>query len=750
MYKLRAVIFIFLISTQTSFANDFEIVCPCTIETKSDTMIVATFKVARHFESEDVVGLYVALRGNDSARQFDDSDLISSFEFLDLPPPREQTDVRIEMPFRFNDRANTDLLIAELKADGSIRPYKTRSLIKALRDASVQDQNVFASGLAFREQIKLEPSAANLAISLPQLVNLGQTISDRLLLRFALVDQDDGSYYRLFEQEIADSLAKAQQIEKISFSVPNNLEQYPESHSDLVVSIISLDQTGNPKFLMLEDTIARRDALDKPLDNLYETEAIDFFTDTNGNGISDYNEITLDLKASSVEELQKWQIKITALGTEEAANYSTDLRTNVEHLINHTNNIFEMSGVKAELALAHFQIVGSVNGAPIQGAQDSAPNQLDMLVNFEPPFEVARSFHEDNNTDILVAFAQTATDDEACGVAPGRGSADANLYPAQSLSREYKHELFVVGIDCPDYVLAHEFGHVAGLGHSKRQGEMGIAAWSRGYGVENEFVTVMAYRQEFAFAPKIELFSSVKNTSCGTANVCGIDRHIPFDGSDAVYTLNQTIPHLAALKRGYQPVINLNGNREVVQSLNQPYIEYGATATDLEEGNLTALIDISGKVNTAELGTYVLTYSVRDNDGNVSTTQRTVSVSIDADYDADGIPDNSDSDDDNDGVADIDDAFPFDASESVDTDSDGIGNNTDKDDDNDGVADTDDAYPLDPTKSAIDKFEDIDGDGFTDQYELELGSDPADATSIPLKSGLPRWLLELLTSGPSD
>ena len=750
MYKLWAVIFIFFLSTHASFADDLEILCPCTIETKSDTMVVASFKVARHFGNEDVVGLYVALRGNDSPRQFDNSDLISSSEFSDLPPLREQTDVRIEMPFRFNDRANTDLMIAELKANGSILPYKTRSLSTALRDASIKDQNVFASALAFREQIKLESSAERLSISLPQLVNLGETITDRLVLRFALVDQDDGSYYRLYEQEIADSLAKTQQIEKFSFSVPNNLEQYPESHSDLVVSVISLDQNGDPKFLMLEDTIAKRGALDEPLNNRYETAAVDFFTDTDQNGISDYNETILDLKADSVKELQKWQIKVSAIGTEEAAKYSTDLRTNVEHLINHTNNIFDLSGVKAELSLANFQTVGSANGAPIQGVQDSDPNQLDMLVNFESPFEVAQSYHEDNDTDVIIAFGQTATDDEACGVAQGWGSADANLYPAKSLSREYKHELFVVGIDCPDYVLAHEFGHVAGLGHSKRQGEMGIAAWSRGYGVDNEFVTVMAYRQEFEFAPKIELFSSVENTSCGTANVCGINRLTPFDGSDAVYTLNQTIPHLAALKRGYQPVVNLNGSTEVVQSINQPYVEYGATSTDFEDGDLTALIEIGGKVNTAELGTYVLTYSVKDTDGNVSRAQRTVLVSIDADFDSDGIPDNSDTDDDNDGIADINDAFPFDVSEFLDTDGDGIGNNSDKDDDNDGVADTDDAYPLDPTKSTIDSSEDLDGDGFTDQYELEFGSDPDDPTSIPIKSGVPPWLLELLTQKPSD
>jgi len=56
----------------------------------------------------------------------------------------------------------------------------------------------------------------------------------------------------------------------------------------------------------------------------------------------------------------------------------------------------------------------------------------------------------------------------------------------------------------------------------------------------------------------------------------------------------------------------------------------------------------------------------------------------------------TDSDSDDDGVADVDDAFPFDNSESVDSDGDGVGNNADTDDDNDGVLDEDDEAPLDP------------------------------------------------------
>lgn len=81
-----------------------------------------------------------------------------------------------------------------------------------------------------------------------------------------------------------------------------------------------------------------------------------------------------------------------------------------------------------------------------------------------------------------------------------------------------------------------------------------------------------------------------------------------------------------------------------------------------------------------------------------------------ADNDADKTGDACDPDDDNDGVPDQNDAFPFDANESLDTDGDGIGNNADSDDDGDGQSDTDEtacgSNPLDAASKAPDNDSD--------------------------------------------
>ncbi len=82
------------------------------------------------------------------------------------------------------------------------------------------------------------------------------------------------------------------------------------------------------------------------------------------------------------------------------------------------------------------------------------------------------------------------------------------------------------------------------------------------------------------------------------------------------------------------------------------------------------------------------------------------------DTDGDYIFDVDDLDDDNDGVLDVNDAFPFDSTESVDTDGDGTGNNADLDDDNDGLTDAQEiSLGTDPLLT------DSDGDGIDDGVE---------------------------------
>jgi len=109
-----------------------------------------------------------------------------------------------------------------------------------------------------------------------------------------------------------------------------------------------------------------------------------------------------------------------------------------------------------------------------------------------------------------------------------------------------------------------------------------------------------------------------------------------------------------------------------------------------------------------------------DADGVPDSIDNCVSVGNpeQGDLDEDGVGDVCDADRDGDDVANADDDFPNDASESVDTDQDGIGNNADLDDDGDEVPDVDDAFPLDESESV-----DSDNDGQGDNTDTDLDGD---------------------------
>lgn len=74
------------------------------------------------------------------------------------------------------------------------------------------------------------------------------------------------------------------------------------------------------------------------------------------------------------------------------------------------------------------------------------------------------------------------------------------------------------------------------------------------------------------------------------------------------------------------PTITITGDNPLTIDTGVPYADQGATAADLEDGNLTSNIVTSGSVNTEIAGTYVITYNVSDSDANATTVTRTVNV----------------------------------------------------------------------------------------------------------------------------
>ena len=77
---------------------------------------------------------------------------------------------------------------------------------------------------------------------------------------------------------------------------------------------------------------------------------------------------------------------------------------------------------------------------------------------------------------------------------------------------------------------------------------------------------------------------------------------------------------------GDGPTIRVNGEPEMAIFEGWNFDDPGATASDVEDGDLTQMIVVDGFVSTSAPGVYVLTYSVSDSAGNRAQAQRIVRV----------------------------------------------------------------------------------------------------------------------------
>ncbi len=102
---------------------------------------------------------------------------------------------------------------------------------------------------------------------------------------------------------------------------------------------------------------------------------------------------------------------------------------------------------------------------------------------------------------------------------------------------------------------------------------------------------------------------------------------------EVIYTVSDNSGNTAVKKRSVvvstdntPPVITLKGSNPMNVPRNGNYNEPGATAHDNLDGDITNKINITGSVNTSNVGQYTITYTVTDNAGNSASKKRTVNV----------------------------------------------------------------------------------------------------------------------------
>lgn len=75
-----------------------------------------------------------------------------------------------------------------------------------------------------------------------------------------------------------------------------------------------------------------------------------------------------------------------------------------------------------------------------------------------------------------------------------------------------------------------------------------------------------------------------------------------------------------------KPVITLNGNSEVIVYLDNNYIESGFSAMDNCDLDITDKVEVENDLILDKVGTYKITYKVKDNSGNETNIERIVKV----------------------------------------------------------------------------------------------------------------------------
>ncbi|TSD02569.1 MAG: hypothetical protein Athens071416_626 [Parcubacteria group bacterium Athens0714_16] len=103
------------------------------------------------------------------------------------------------------------------------------------------------------------------------------------------------------------------------------------------------------------------------------------------------------------------------------------------------------------------------------------------------------------------------------------------------------------------------------------------------------------------------------NTS--VAGVYTLTYNVIDSGSLSAIEQTRIITVNSVLVPNSRPVIVLEGNASITITRGDSYTDLGATASDLEDGNITANIIKTGAVDTSTVGTYTLRYNVNDSAG---------------------------------------------------------------------------------------------------------------------------------------
>ena len=288
---------------------------------------------------------------------------------------------------------------------------------------------------------------------------------------------------------------------------------------------------------------------------------VDVLTDSDADGLSDYNEGLLgsDPLDASSDASRDVVIDIAVLYT---SNFVEQVAINPETKINSAmtivNEIFSGSNTGIQFNIVHYEPLDYINNCTADRCEAGQSWNDTQTVLAEYGAQNEKNWRFSEKIRSLKGADYVLIMDGDGGLDPTAGQAVSGTHNRGYFGfKKHRRTVFVhytnYGYDINEQTIAHELGHMLGSSHSRKQsqdvfgldsGTAGTFPWATGHAVEDKFVTIMPYREEFGIASQISRFSDASRSDCdysdpinfiNVVNVpCGIEITDTENGADVV------------------------------------------------------------------------------------------------------------------------------------------------------------------------------------------------------------------------
>ena len=620
VFKAKLILIV-LILTPSVWADKppISIVCPCSLEVVNQTLGKATFSIAFHRQADESGPLKLELRARDINDSFVSGEYtrlgktsISSLSYNSSSQP-----VTAFIPLSIGTVNKYISLVLETD-DSEYLPIDQVPLTERPYNYSNPGGSIFSatSKIMFQSAVDFQHNGENFLLRIPTVINDSLTsTNDSLLMKIAVIDDNNEGFY--VASEALNIFYDSDGFSSIDVS--GQLSQPLSAYAEYQNVYLWLERGGERivQYLLVDG------ATQKP--GIFTTTFthIDTLLDSDSDGMADFNERLIGSQVDEQNAFSATVIEMAFTYGDSAQNSSSggvNLTANLAHYIAVSNRVFSDSGVNITLQNVGQYRVGDDSNLSTDnvlndlGGREGVFLGLDAAVTVKPDL----LFHV-STMDSLNGKVVGSGDSYTAGIARLQGVSNDGVIDYES-SYTLGNNLGAIVIDDGDALtLTHEVGHLMGLAHARVQYDTippGAFPWSVGYGVDDDFSTIMAYPQEFGAASKVGLFSSPA-LNCNEVQ-CGVSRINLLAGADAVSSLKSVALQISGISNGFNVWFSRSGSDSDADGVSNSIDPFPTDASEW------------------------------------------------LDTDEDGIGNNADMDDDGDGIGDSYDSFPLDSTRSED------------------------------------------------------------------------------------